>query len=950
MKKTQIIVLLSLLCFNFIHAQEGFSYTNKLKNSQIVHQYIPNVIIFKIKDQYRDKCHKDIIQLSELNNICKVINTQILCKKFPLHKKPNTNTDKYGRQLVDLSLIYEIHYESNIPIEKILSNIKKTGLVDYAEPHYLHKLHYLPNDIYADTTNPSNFRLYHLINIRAFQGWDESKGDSTVVVGIIDTGTDTDHADLASSIAYNKNDTIDGIDNDNDGFIDNYLGWDLGEFDNDPNVNQVVHGSHVSGISSASTDNGVGIAGTGFRCKFLPVKIDNADGYLTMSYEGIVYAADHGCDIINCSWGSKFGNGNFGQDIINYATINRNSLIIASAGNDNNDGVYYPASYQNVLSVAATNQDDEKWISQSGTGSNFNTLVDIAAPGDQIFSTLNGNTYAYSSGTSMAAPVASGLAAIVKSKFPEYSATQIGEQLRVTCDNIDTIIANNNYKNKLGKGRVNLYRALTEAEWPSIRLVELANQPETFFNYRPGDYFNLVCSFINYLDTASGISIKLSTENQYINITDSVYSPNVVYPMVLFDNQIDPFEIELDINLPLNEEVVFRLDYDNGIYSDFEFFSIVFNADFINIDTNRIKASLTSVGRLVYHEEFSDLNLGFLYDNNENLLYCGGLMLGTSSSKVSDNVYGSDNGFDQDFAFTKQISIISQTNIADMEVSSIFNDSLATFNSIGVEVIQNAYAWDNEIDNKYIILEYLIINNSPSLIYPLYAGFYSDWDIDKSSQNKANYEQSKKLAYVYPVGGGVHAGIKLLNYGSSNHYAIDNDGNGGNINLYDFNNFSNYEKYYALTNNRTEAGLQSNGNDVSHVITSGPYSVPPLDTIKVAFALSAGDYLIDLINSTDAAQNKYYQFINIREEKNFNSDFVAFPNPLEDVLHIRTSNEVNSKLKIEIVNSFGYTLKVEEIRNANDIIQINLTDCPDGLYILNIYFGNKMFSEKILKK
>ena len=188
-------------------------------------------------------------------------------------------------------------------------------ITEYVEPYYLPKLTYTPSDTITD-----NQRYLDLME--AENAWDITKGDTTIVIGITDTGWDTSHPDLLDNVKINYNDPINGVDDDNDGYIDNYIGWDLGMDDNDAMWESSAHGTNVSGIAAAATDNVTGIAGVGFNTKFMPIKISNSVGVLTRAYQGVVYAADHGCFIINCSWGS-FVPSQFGQDIIDYATIKK---------------------------------------------------------------------------------------------------------------------------------------------------------------------------------------------------------------------------------------------------------------------------------------------------------------------------------------------------------------------------------------------------------------------------------------------------------------------------------------------------------------------------------------------------------------------------------------------------------------------------------------------------
>jgi subtilisin family serine protease len=171
-----------------------------------------------------------------------------------------------------------------------------------------------------------------------------------------------------------------------------------------------------------------------------------------------VYAVDKGAKIINCSWGGP-DSGPYGQNIINYA-IKNDCLVVAAAGNGNpNTGigyprVDYPAAYPGVLAVASVSSSDEK-----SRFSNYGSQVSISAPGNNILSTIYNNGYGDDSGTSMATPLVSSVAADVKIVYPSLTMHQVGERLKATADNIDP--KNFNYAGLLGSGRLNVYRALT---------------------------------------------------------------------------------------------------------------------------------------------------------------------------------------------------------------------------------------------------------------------------------------------------------------------------------------------------------------------------------------------------------------------------------------------------------------------------------------------------------
>ena len=270
------------------------------------------------------------------NNFFKKIEDELSLKSFK-QVFPSKNKSK---EIVDLSLIYTLNYHGKFSNEQIVDKLRQTKLFEYVELLSLPKLAYTPND--TDV-----FDQYYLNLIDAFNAWDLSNGDTNVVIGITDTGWDPSHPDLLGNVKFNYSDPINGIDDDGDGYEDNFMGWDLGMNDNDATYESTSHGVNVVGVASAETDNVTGIAGVGFKTKFLPIKISNSAGLLTHAYEGIVYAADRGCKVINCSWGS-YEFSQYHQDVVDYA-LSKGCIIVAAAGNNNSENVFYPAGYKGVV-------------------------------------------------------------------------------------------------------------------------------------------------------------------------------------------------------------------------------------------------------------------------------------------------------------------------------------------------------------------------------------------------------------------------------------------------------------------------------------------------------------------------------------------------------------------------------------------------------------------------
>lgn len=849
-----ILILLLLPASIVVNAQGKFF---KMPSPITDSDYIAKTIIFRINPVYRASCNENSIEIQKLKNVFNSIGAYNILKKFPGKTPPNTKYNKYGEELEDLSLIYELEYTKDIALETAINSLLSTNMLEYAEPHYLPHLLFVPNDPCADTLNAS-FKQWHLKNIRAYQAWSIQQGDTNIVIGIDDTGVDLLLPDLTGNIKINYADPVNGIDDDGDGFKDNYYGWDLGENDSCPQWHMIAHGKYVSGLAAASTNNSIGIAGVGFKCKFLPVKIDNENGSLTMAYEGIVYAVDHGCKIVNCSWGG-YGAGQFQQSIINYAANNMDALVVAACGNSNNSYPIYPAAYNNVFSVAGTDINDYKW-----TGSSYGITIDIAAPGCNIYST---GCAAVGSGTSMAAPIVCGAAAILKAHFPNYSAAQIAAQLQASSDNIDTITANIPYAGLLGAGRLNMFKALIQYNpWISMTSKTVTdNNDETFLG---GDTLRISGVFKNYLAPSNSfLKVTLSTQCPYAVIIDSSSLLGVINTLGTKDNYSDPFDVKLLYSIPVSTQIDFKLTFEDQSlnYQSIQYFSIITNADYIDIDTNKVGTTMTSKGKIGYNQQASlSQGIGFTYNGSDSYMSCGGFMAGNSAAQVSDNVYGQTvNSFDNDFKTSKVVHKITPPCISDFAAETIFNDSLAGTSMLNLTIINRAYAWDSFPNDKFIIMEYTIKNHGSLTLSSLYAGLFMDFDMsaDAAPRDRIEYDATNKMGYTYSSLGGTYAAIKLLSQGPVRHYAFDKDGafNGSSSSININDGFTGYEKYNALkTNtNRNLAGTSQNGNDVADMISTGPFILQPGDSVMVSFALIAGDHLADIQASAEAADQVY---------------------------------------------------------------------------------------------
>lgn len=926
----QLFIVLFLGAALYLQSQKLYHLPKGITSND----YLSKTIILKVKPAFKSNCSITNINHPALQTLSTNLGITHLNKKFPSDKSPEREFNQAGQRYADLSLIYELKYTSNIDIEKAISKLLATGIFIYAEPHFIPKSTYSPNDPLATAGNQ-----YHLQTINAFGAWDINKGDSSIVIGITDTGIDFSHPDLFNNVKRNYNDIPDGIDNDGDLFIDNYMGWDMGMNDSDPTFQANSHGVHVSGIAGASTDNTIGGAGIGFNCKILPVKISDAIGDLVAAYEGIKYAADHGCTVVNCSWGSP-GSSQYGQDIIDYATINKNCLVVAAAGNNIFNTDFYPAAYNYVLAVSNTNSTDVR-----SNSSNFGYFVDVCAPGENVFSTWPGNMYINQSGTSMASPVVAGAAGIVKKQFPTYNALQIGERLKVTADNIYPL--NAPYINRLGSGRINLFRALTDPASPSIIFTDKIISDHNDEAFIVGDTLFISGNFINYLDPTSALTVSVTSLSSYASVIDNTTSLGVINTLATKNNNTDLFRFKLTGSIPINQLLEFEVLMQDGSYQAKQFFSVYVNVDYINIAINDVQTTATSNGKIGYNQNAQVQGLGFKYKGID-LLYEGGLMIGADTTRVSDCVRGSNPSI-TDFDFMNVVTIAKQipSIVSDFDTKATINDNVA-FSPLPVEVVQNTLAWSSNPNKQFVIWEYNIKNtHNTDTIKNMYAGIFADWDIDGGTfaQNRSAYDATTKMGYCYYTAtGGKYAGIKLLTSNAlPNFYAFDivAGGNGG----FDISNgYDTKEKYKTLSTQRLAAGVSGSGSDNANVMSTGPFQVLPNQVIKVAFAILGGDSLQNLITAANQAQLKYDGIPTIIQEQTTTDHVSVFPNPATDQLTI-LQNTFEFKT-VEIYNINGQLILKKSMNLSRETI--DLSDLSKGVFSLKLIGEEKQLVKKIV--
>ena len=332
------------------------------------------------------------------------------------------------------ALYVQIVEVPEVQLEAALESYRANPQIAYAELDTLMSVALVPNDPFYAA------QQYGPQIIQADRAWDTAQG-AGVVIAVVDTGVDFGHPDLQGQL---RSDGYDFVNNDRDPADDH------------------GHGTHVSGIAAAVTNNGVGIAGIAPKAKILPVKVMDCwgSGENSAVAQGIVYAADHGAQVINLSLGGA-GYSQTMQNAVDYAWA-KGALVVAAAGNGNSSLPFYPAWYAHVLAVASTDSYGARAAS-----SNFGDRIAVAAPGVGIYSTYwtaaAGSTYEAMSGTSMAAPHVAGLAALLFGKQPGRTNTDVRTLIERSADDLGTPGWDHFY----GSGRINAYRAVIEELNPS---------------------------------------------------------------------------------------------------------------------------------------------------------------------------------------------------------------------------------------------------------------------------------------------------------------------------------------------------------------------------------------------------------------------------------------------------------------------------------------------------
>jgi hypothetical protein len=479
-------------------------------------EFLPNQILIKFKGAKTDgeipdqgmaagSVHSQLFKKYQVRSASRLFRKQTIGAAHRASRFASNETAsaafQQSFQTQGLANIYRVTLSEGADVMAAIGELRRLPEVEYAEPNYVYRIQSSLNDPFLATKQSWGQPyddLWGLHKIAAPQAWNISTG-AGVLVAVIDTGCDIRHSDIAGNIWINQGEiSANGIDDDDNGHIDDVNGWDFVNQDNDIQDNH-GHGTHISGIIAASGNNGLGIAGVAWGAQIMPVKglDDSGRGNNAELANAILYAVQNGARVLNLSWGER----KFSQvleDALSMAA-SQNVVVIAAAGNNSEYSYqFYPANSRSVITVGASDHADSRPIF-----SNFGDSIDVLAPGGddsdnsaaQIHknilslraSTLGadyslpilsvGDGYLRQEGTSMAAAYVSGLAALILQRFPSATPEEVRQIIRRSADWIPDAIQQDTWGSANGYGRINVMKAMAITTLGSARI--LAPVPTT---------------------------------------------------------------------------------------------------------------------------------------------------------------------------------------------------------------------------------------------------------------------------------------------------------------------------------------------------------------------------------------------------------------------------------------------------------------------------------------
>lgn len=893
---------------------------------------------------------------SKLSNHKEKYDKLINIKKYNLQQIERIyQTEK----VLERTFVAELEITANLPNYcKKLSNIY--DFIEDAEPIYAYPIqkseddHLKNNHKIALTPNdPLVINQESLTQIKLLEAFDISMGNSDIVVAISDNGVNYKHPDYYPNIKINTTDPINGLDDDENGYIDDFDGFNFNSLNTNSNFSDTYvgdsHGTNVAGIASAKTDNGIGIVGAGGLCSTFPMRTSASDlETVVFGYESIIYAGVRGFDVLNCSWGSTKGFSSIEQSIIEYADAN-GVFVVAAGGNTSFSELdldkvanFYPANYKYVLGVGEVDRFDYQTSS-----SRMGTQIDIMAPGYENYTLSIANGYSRAGyGTSFSAPMVAGVVGVLKSHHTDLTNEQIANLIRITGDDITPL--NQDYAPILAN-RINVLNAIKpEAlNLPAItfdKIIQKDNNGNIQQKFYAFDTLNLSFEIRNTL--GNGQNLTFEVYPVFYNDEEAI---KIIKNQYLLDNidanetkTIDGFQFY--INSFSSDKIIMRVDIigDNDYY-DFFLFDFYPNDEMRTFENKNLTMSISEKGLLGYVEvEKNKYGQGLFVNNLSDAMYNGGLITTINNDLVSSSVKVSGTDF----------SALKPFKNPDNE-AIITNSTSLTINK-KVNIPQN---------DPFISFDLEINNTAFEDMNEVAVGYYIDWDLgfgNAVTQNKisiiddkmpSQYNGVGSIQYCEDKDSKIFFGALVATEESNSSPQIANVSSSSRTNI--------LRALNSGTNWQTDANGDIGG--IFGIKFNGIFGKD--DVKKCKICISGADTKDKLItNLQNCLLNIYSSNIDDFDysDLNQNDNIIIYPNPIsnENLIYIKEIVNMNNLqnngnfdiqniVEVSIYDNLGSI--ITKMQNSS-VISLDDVNISNGNYNIVIRFkDNKIITKKLIK-
>lgn len=844
-----------------------------------------------------------------------------------------------------LSRTYILEYEEDmLPTDYIQKVLAHNSDIEFAEPYYIYELQKSP-------TAPNDPRLYSQITferMKVKEAWQAGLvGSPNTVIAISDNGVSTDHEDLKDNIAYNKDEIPNnGIDDDGNGYIDDYAGYNFSYISDAVAPDDVYHpdshGTTVTGIAAATTDNAKGISGVANQCKYFPLKIAfRSSAKVAFGYQSILYAAENGIPVINCSWGRVKPYSQIEQDIITYA-ISKGVAIVAASGNIGKgvirSDIFYPANYDGVLGVGEVNVEDQITIGNT----TLSLQTKIMASGIENVSCVNSeDNNGYESlgvGTSYASPIVAGFLGLIRSKYPELTAREAIEFARLCTDNISE--SNPGYTAFL-PGRVNMLKAVEQSPMtiPSIRpknIICTDNQNQVIERFTVANQMiNLKIEAFNYLGASENLKFKLELVSESNGI--EIVNGEIGVTKVSAKSAVDLVGFKFRINGTQPDFAVFKVVvYKNDQAIDFFTIPIVLDNDLTTFENNKLIFSVSDYGRFGSSID-SKLGIanGFSPKGKLNMLHrTAGLMLCVDGTYPFSSIYG-DYYKGSDFVPIKRF-IAPDSSFGSLQLMTDYGYSI---------VINSRYSFLDE-NLPIVRCDYEVQSINDKKVDNLSVGLLFDWDMPPQVTENSTKLFLEAIPFEASTTG-TSAQI-VENYNGSEFigtlvFSTESGTVAQSAGRFGRSDMTNQDLIELLNNGSatqcegkgdimTAAGMKFIGNTAQN--TRRKF------TVLIAYSQNKNELATMLSNA-------YIATAKVENNNKLNSSI--YPNPATDKLLISSAYNANSIIELyntngELIsnNLFEYS-PVASDNAESQTIQLNISKLAKGNYLLlidGIYSGS----------